>query len=212
MEPVTQSQDEMKRNSDRTRVATSRRAEAGAVLMETVIAIPLYMILLGGIFWIGDLAITRMRLVAADRYVAWNKGLRYDDRGKVNASDIHELFLSDKYGIKSQYHQPSVRASQIQKTYDWSHMANGQVSARVQMPDWVYGMINAMRLHTGRGTWLSDTTVVYGRERLGQRHVVLMRTPAGAQMSKIRNKYGVSASGEAADKWSDVANEKWPYE
>jgi hypothetical protein len=180
--------------------------------METVIAIPLFMIMLGGIFWIGDLTVTRQRLVAADRYVAWNSGLRYDDRGGVAASDIHRLFLSDKSGVLSQDHTPTVRSAQIQAVYDWSQAANGQVSARVRMPDWVYAMINAMRIHTGQGRWMSNVTEVYGRERNGLRHVVLMRTRAEAQAGYIRNRYGVSASGEAAQKWSEVASEKWPYE
>jgi len=179
--------------------------------METVIAIPIYMIMLGGIFWIGDLAVTRQKLAVANRYVAWNKGLRYDDRGGIGADDIHRLFLSDKYGVKSQYHTPNVRSAQIQATYDWSHLANGEVSARVRMPDWVHGMINSMKIQTGEGGWMSDATEVYGRERAGQRHVVLMRTPAEARPSYIRNKYGVSASGEVADQWRDIANEMWPF-
>ena len=43
------------------------RGTEGSVLLETVLAIPLYMILLGGVLWVGDLIVTRQQLVIADR-------------------------------------------------------------------------------------------------------------------------------------------------
>ena len=180
--------------------------------METVLAIPIYMIMLGGIFWIGELTVTRQQLLISDRYVAWNKGLRYDDRGQTGADDIHQLFFSDKNGVKSQDHQPSVRSAAIEADYDWSHIVNGQVSVEAKMPDWVYAMINSMNIQYNQGDWMPNSTVVFGREVEGQRHVVLMRTKPEAQMSYIRNKYGVKNSGEVSTKWKEIAGEKWPYD
>ena len=191
--------------------ASGRRSEAGTVLLETVLVIPLFMIMLGGIFWIGDLAVTRQQLLIADRYVAWNKGLRYDDRGQTGAGILHQLFFSDKEGIPSADHQPSVDSAEIQAVYDWSQVANGQVGMKVRMPDWVHTMINAANIQYS-GAWMENATGLHGRERKGDRHVVLMRTKAEAEQGYIRNKYGVKNSGEVSTKWKDLAGEKWPYE
>lgn len=49
----------------------------GSVLLETVLVIPVLMVLLGGVMWLGQLQINRARLLAADRYIAWNRVNRY---------------------------------------------------------------------------------------------------------------------------------------
>ena len=190
----------------------TRRGREGTVLMETVLAIPLFMVLLGGIFWIGDLTVTRQQLLVADRYLAWNKGVRYDDKGAVDADTLHQLFFSDREGVKIQEHPPTVRAAEVTAVYDWSQEAQGQASVKVRTPDWVGAMLDAMNLQfRGTGGAVMETTV-FGREHEGDRHVVLMRTKPEAQMSYIRNKYGVNNSSEVAAKWKDIAGEKWPYE
>lgn len=184
----------------------------GSVLMETVIAIPLFMIMLGGIFWIGDLTVTRQQLVIADRYVAWNKGLRYDDKGKIDAQPIHQLFFSDKYGAPSPEHKPTASQSSIESAYDWSHVASGQVRVRVRMPDWIYSTINAGQYAYNLTETIPEDIELRGRERSSERHVVLMRTQEEWKPGYIRNRYGIKASGEVAKRWEAIADEKWPYE
>ena len=193
-------------------VDRDRRPKAGAVLLETILAIPLLIIMLGGIFWIGDLTLTRQQLMIADRYVAWNRGVRYDDRGQTDAGVIHQLFFSDRFGIPSQYHTPILCSAAIQDEYDWSHVANGKVCMKVQMPDWVYSMIHAANIQFNRGDWMKNDVKVKGREQVSERHVILMRTKREAASDFIRNKYGVKNSGEISTKWNEIADEKWPYE
>ena len=193
-------------------LAARRRGERGAVLMETVIAIPLYLIMLGGIFWIGDLTLTRQQLLVADRYVAWNRGLRYGDKGAVDAGAVHALLFSDKGGTPSPEHVPTASQTSIDADRDWSHVASGQVTLRVSMPDWVQSMANLGQLSYNLAESVPGLAVLHGRELAGQRHVVLMRTQAEAQPAYIRNRYGVSASGEVSTRWKEIADEKWPYE
>jgi len=196
----------------RQSLAVRRRGERGAVLMETVIAIPLYLIMLGGIFWIGDLTLTRQQLVVADRYVAWNRGLRYADKGAVDTDGVHQLLFSDRFGIPSPDHVPTASQAAIDADRDWSHVASGQVAMRVTMPDWVQSMVNLGQVTYNLSERVPGFTELRGRERDGQRHVVLMRTEDEASPSYIRNKYGVAASGEVATRWREIADEKWPYE
>jgi len=182
------------------------------VLLEAVLALPLFMVMLGGMCWISDLMMTRQKLLVADRYVAWNRGLRYADRGSIGAGDLHRLFFSDKYQVPSPYHAPTVQAAVIERDYDWSQAAGGQVGVKATMPDWVYSMVNVTALLYRQNDLLANFVHLHGREKAGQRHVVLMRTYPKWQPSYIRNKYGVPESGEVAGQWRQIAGEKWPYE
>lgn len=191
-----------------------RSARQGAVLMETVLVIPLFMILLGGLSWIGDLMITRQKLLVADRYVAWNNGLRYPDKGPFGANDLHRLFFSDRNRVPSQYHAPRVRSAAIEDDYEWSHASAGQATVRATMPAWVYSMINAAAIIYRQGNLLQNFLDLNGREQPGQRHVVLMRTrPKWLEGEPHnRNRYGVEGSGRVAETWEQIADEAWPYE
>ena len=46
----------------------------GTVLMETLMVIPLFIAFLSGIYLLGDLALGRSRLNAADRFAVWLSG------------------------------------------------------------------------------------------------------------------------------------------
>ena len=183
---------------------------AGAVLMETVLAIPLFMIFLGGVMWVGDLMVTRQQLVIADRYVAWNTGLRYDDKGKTDPGSVHQLFFTDAAGSPSHYHIPSSSDGKIDKNYDWSQEASGQVRLKMRMPEWTRYMFNAGQVFYEAGVPLEQVSVMFGRDMEDQRHVVLMRTKKEAEPGYIRNKYGIRESGQVAEKWQEIADEKWP--
>ena len=193
-------------------MAERRWRQQGSILMETVIAIPLYMIMLGGIFWIGDLIVTRQQLVIADRYVAWNKGMRHDDKGQTDAGTVHRLLFADADGAPSQYHKPTAGDGKIDAVYDWSHKASGQVRLDMRMPEWTRYMFNAGQVMYESGVPLENATAMQGRDKPDQRHVVLMRTKEEAKMSYIRNKYGVINSSEVAKKWERISDEKWPNE
>lgn len=194
------------------RAAARRRAESGSVLMETVLVIPLYMIVLGGILWIGDLMVTRQQLVIADRYVAWNRGMRHDDKGQIDAGTVHQLFFAEANGSPSQYHQPKASEGKIEKTDDWSHRASGVVRLDMRMPEWTRYLFNAGQAMLDSGVPLEQATAMQGRDKPDQRHVVVMRTKAEAQPGYIRNKYGVNSSSQVAKKWEEIARERWPYE
>ncbi len=178
--------------------------------METVLVIPLFMIFLGGVMWVGDLMVTRQQLVVADRYVAWNTGLRYDDKGKTDPETVHQLFFTDAAGSPSLYHIPSSSNGKIDKDYDWSQEASGQVRLKMRMPEWTRYLFNAGQVFYEAGVPLEQVSVMFGRDMEDQRHVVVMRTKKEAKPEYIRNKYGIRESGQVAGKWREIADEKWP--
>ncbi len=184
----------------------------GSILMETVLVLPLYMILLGGIFWIGDLMIARQKLVIADRYIAWNKGVRYSDRGQTDTATVRKLFFSDADGSPIPYRTPTACDARIEGVYDWSHKVSGQVRLDMWMPDWTRYMFNAAQVMYDSGVPLEQAVAMQGRDKPDQKHVVLMRTEKEAKMDYIRNRYGVDNSEQVAKRWRDIAEERWAYE
>lgn len=176
--------------------------ETGSVLMETIIAIPLFMILLGGIMWIGDLTVARQKLVIADRYAVWNYGSRHNPGGHDSAT-IHQRFFDS-----SEYRQPT-EVKTGREELDWSLKAFGEVRLNMKMPDWTRFMFNAGSVMYGSGT-PDEESELLGRS-LGGGHLVVMRTRAEAAGGYIRNRYGVNESGQVAQQWSDIYSEQWPY-
>ena len=49
--------------------------------METILVIPLFVVLIGGIFWLGEVILAKHKLVNADRFAAWTAGNRHADSG-----------------------------------------------------------------------------------------------------------------------------------
>lgn len=169
--------------------------------METVLVIPLFLAMIGGIFWIGDLMWTRQQLTIADRYTTWNYGCRYEPGG-WDAGTIHARFFES-----SEFRRPT--GVQVEKQpFDWSHRVRGQVRLTMKMPDWTRYMFNGVSVFYG-GQAPEETMPMTGRS-LDGRHAVVMRTKEKADPGYIRNKYGVPESGEVATQWKDIYGEKWP--
>ena len=172
-------------------------------MMETILVLPLYMILLGGILWIGDLMVARQSLVMADRYVAWSYGSRHNP-GMFDSGTVHARFFEDS-SVKTVTGTPTSH-----EDFDWIRKATGQAKLTMRMPDWTRFMFNAGQVMFGTGEPLDNLDLI-GRSISGG-HTVLMRTQAEADPGYIRNLYGVDNSGKVYVKWRDIAAEKWPYE
>ena len=113
-----------------------RRSREGAVLMETVIAIPIFLLLIGATIWLGDLSLDRQRLLMADRYAAWNEGNRH---GGANPSPFNvstKLFNKDAW---VEIKDVKVKA----KDKGWYKEVTATTKAKISMPDWTRGMITA---------------------------------------------------------------------
>lgn len=80
-----------------------KRQERGSILMETVLVIPLYLALLSGIFWVGDLVLLRVKSTFFDRFSAWSSGTRHQRmEGNQSRSFLNSHFLrQNKVGDQS---------------------------------------------------------------------------------------------------------------
>jgi hypothetical protein len=183
--------------------------DSGAVLLETLIVLPLYLVLIGGIMWIGDLSLAKQQGLIADRYGAWNRGnMHLGDHGSFS-SDVQDRFFPES----AHPHQKSLLfpAAPI-KWVRWWDASYAKVFIRVRMPKWTKG-------------WLATTSQVYldgavqtmlgvqGRDVSGAKHhLVIMRTYKSFQENYPRNWDGKSLGGILAP-WSWlVYKEPWPMD
>ncbi|MDT8389374.1 MAG: TadE/TadG family type IV pilus assembly protein [Lentisphaeria bacterium] len=74
--------------------------ESGSVLLETIMVIPLFVVLIGGIFWIGELMLAKHKLVNADRFAAWTAGNRHADSGSgaIKGTLQQHIFPEEQVG------------------------------------------------------------------------------------------------------------------
>jgi hypothetical protein len=195
------------------------KKEAGSVLLETVIAIPLFMLLIGGTIWIGQLSYDKQKLVIADRYVAWNVGNRANPgfRSTDIAQDVHDKFFA---GLSTE--RPTIDSPSGTKNR-WGHEAWAGVELGVFMPVWTYGFLLAGQRTPGDMAAIQTSVpALYGRDiddwydESGQPHyrghVVLMRS--GMAGDAVRTKEIKPGKGDTieplAPGYSGIWYEPWP--
>ena len=163
------------KNSGANSGEASRR---GSVLMEFVVVAPLYFILLGGLFILGDLAMNRIRVHMGDHFVTWVGGSRFcpvkpsskDDKDvdKVQAllKPLYDLSIGgavDEVGFKVD--TPSDQRSSRWNHTDLNHFMRlymGRVKRLpLKMPDWARGMFGMQDAVTGTANMDEYETITY---------------------------------------------------
>lgn len=187
-------------------------ARGGAVLLETVIVIPLYLLLIGGMLWVGDLILAKQRLVVADRYMAWNIGNRH--RNIQNIEPIIQEVQAGFFptGRYLNYAQINMPADNLPGAGGWWWRGCATVDLLFNMPVWTRGWLAAPEAfysspaQAGGAGVLPGTIVMKGRDldpaRTGDHHVVVMRS-GGSDRG--------TAPGVIAGAWSDISSSAWPY-
>ena len=113
------------------------RQRRGTVLMETLMVIPLYIAFLSGIYLLGDLALGRNRLSAADRFAVWFSGCRHTDKddNAVQKATSAVFFPAGEFaeGTKLQ----SFRSHKTK--VDWYALVRGAAELKMVLPVWAAG-------------------------------------------------------------------------
>ena len=209
-------------------VRRAARDDRGSVLMETLIVIPLYLVVIGAILWLADLQTTRIRLVEADRYAAWSRGNRH--RSGINAA-----------AIKSELAQMVFPASSAPGNVDfytgrnlnilladtgggavesWWHEAYAGVKINMQMPFWMRGFWAPQRTRERAAgnvpAQVQETvTGMAGRNWVSaapyEGSVVIMRAPYGMTAERTYSGSGLAPATSYSEPWqSRVRDDRWP--
>ena len=148
--------------------------------METLMVIPLFIAFLSGIYLLGDLALGRNRLSAADRFAVWFSGCRHtekeDDAVKKETSGI--FFPSGEFADGTGLQ--SFRSRHVK--VDWYALVRGAAELKMVLPVWAAGCRKGViQLFSGVGSApdknLWDNVLLPAREiNEPDTHSVLMRT------------------------------------
>lgn len=159
-------------------IRRSRPCRAGSILLEMVIVVPLFMMLIGGMLWIGDLTVTKQKLVIADRYAAWNRGNRY--RPGISAATLQSEVQTGFFpGDANKAVSIATASGNVPR---WSHAAYAGVTAQVEMPLWTHGWVAAGDAAWGSTMGVSNSVSVRGRDIANgpsgfyEGHLVVMRS------------------------------------
>jgi hypothetical protein len=184
----------------------AKHHDQGSVLMETVIVLPLFMVLMGGIMWSGQLIYDKQNLIIADRYVAWNYGNRFAQ----NYSDVQSRFFNESTPDTVASINPVETASS-----PWWHEVHGAVALNATMPVWTKGWFYPMYYMeeasgVGTGETVPESVVLYGRDLTGDLaggHTIVMQkepTPADSRSAIV------NPNGDIGVDPGSIYSENWP--
>ena len=147
--------------------------------MEFIIVAPLYFILLGGLFILGDLAVNRIRVHIGDHFVTWVGGSRFcpvdgngnKDKNKVQAilKPLYDLSIGgavNGVGFKVDSSDDRASAGNHANLNSFMKFHMGKVKRLpLKMPGWARGMFtmnDAMEGKDGSGEY---EDMVFNRDR-----------------------------------------------
>jgi hypothetical protein len=161
--------------------------------METVIVLPLYVLLIAHTFWIGDLILSRQRLLTADRYAALAGGGRHVTAlGTLMPVRVPAIFFGYEAGTltdDSTYQLP-LYAATSSADVRWFDERAEQGSLTMMAPPWIQGWLQTWDIVHGREHTVDVFAGMRGRDQdVGgiRGHVVLMRTPRSDDSDYVRN-------------------------
>ena len=117
--------------------------------METVIALPLLLLLIGGIMWFGQLIYDKQTLVIADRYVAWNCG-NWHDIPVTHDLTAFKTDVQNHFFTNTSDTVTSLAPVQKGPPNTWWYAVQGAVNLGVNMPSWTYGFLSTDAIMKGR--------------------------------------------------------------
>lgn len=174
---------------NRTGKSCGKRGERGSVLMETFIAIPLYIAFFSGIFLLGDLGLGRARLTAADRFSVWTAGCRHEEKD----DEAVKKTATESFFPQGEFAEGTKLDSFLshKRNMNWYALVRGSASLKIVLPVWaVQSRKGAIRLLADIGTKPDEQmwdNVTFKARRVDEpdTHSVLMRARYG-----IREKSG----------------------
>jgi len=118
----------------------------GSVLAEFVIVAPLYFVLLGGLLFVGEVSLNRLRMLVGDHAVTWLAATRFTQ----NRDDIAPLLGDYLFADAMQLVGLGVVSPDYDKVNGFVAMYKGGIKRlSISMPAWAHGMLSMQEIMTG---------------------------------------------------------------
>lgn len=114
----------------------------GTILLESLVTIPLLLLLIGTTIFIGEAMLAKHNLILADRYVAWNLGNRH--RPNLDIKTIENEVETRFFKNQNLSHVNITTKKPDHPTNYWGMLANGAVELTTyKTSPWIIGILRA---------------------------------------------------------------------
>ena len=131
------------------------RHSCGSVLMEFIIVLPIYLVLMGGVFMVGDMLVKATRLASADRVLAFdiegtgNRGWPFVVEGSTLRSNLSTVLFpnsqdpdSDNEDLVLEPDESLTRYADRNFNGPWSVAVATRTKDRYKLSPWTKGWLN----------------------------------------------------------------------
>ena len=116
----------------------------GVIMMETLLSLPVYIVMLAGLFWLGESAMTRISLIDGERYLLWTSGNRHNSNNAVIKHIFYFLDETGKITLKASTSSNS-NFPTTSSASDWGNITQGQLSGTTKRSEWSWGVAESIR-------------------------------------------------------------------
>ena len=173
--------------------------------METVLVIPLYLVILSGIFWVGDLALLRSKSTFFDRFSAWSSGNRHDESSSSDLQNVLKQNFLNASKVGDQQ-VDEIRLKSKSSGQAWSSIAGASARVSIEPPVWTQGWRKVGLIMMEKEAAELKKTSFQSREiDSGWMHQVIMRTS-----DQYRDKVKPKDLAEKMEWLTRVYDSPWP--
>ena len=209
------------------------KQERGVIMMETILSLPIYIIMLAGLFWLGEIAMTSLALVNGENFALWEESNRHTTK---SIPDFFSFLSYDK-GSNSQDEVVTKAGKQVDDfvpstaAYSWGKVTQGFSTVLTRRSEWSKGVDDgAKMMNPPPGNNLNNDNgdrLVYARNVVGEPSKVKLfsRVSAGNRNiyydDSIDNVTGhdiynsvweKNIGPQESYKWSELASYTRPYQ
>lgn len=123
---------------------------SGVIMMETLLSLPVYMLLLACLFWLGELCLVKLALTSGENLRLWENGIRYP----ITFVAEEDIF----------YFSPSISDAEVvtgrggfnfipadASSLDWGTRTSGRAQINTKRSSWSWGINNFISNFTNSG-------------------------------------------------------------
>ena len=116
---------------------------SGVIMMETLITLPVYLLILAGLFWLGEGSLVRLTLIDGENYTLWAKGNRHES-DDVSRSQLF-WFLDPDGDITAQAAVKSENFSMSKAAFGWGEINTGSLTGKIKRSNWSWGVSDSIK-------------------------------------------------------------------
>ena len=112
--------------------------ERGVVMLETILVLPVYLLLLGGLFWLGELCLARLALTHGESLRLWENGTRYSITF-VSEGDIFSFLPATGSNDDAITGRSGFSFTPTNVTNAWGQVVSGRATLNTRRSIWSWG-------------------------------------------------------------------------